>query len=269
MSARIFRDLGLVPLALHCIVLEERLLAQLESNAQKVSLQVLKLQLSLPGIMKASLEEKLTALRGCDALLRLNVESEFFPLMGIQASILRVIPVEMVPTGLRAKFEERLHQLQEPLRGFFRSASNASPTREDVVALVKQLPEAQDHQYLAYQINPILPALANALQHAVDLKDADLYLLASGAFAQTGSLESLGLVAALFRNGVRCVIAPPWPLDIEVIQHWLPAFLNAMMHDKPVGEAAADARDAVRMQIDHPCAWGQLHVYGDQEFRLT
>lgn len=86
---------------------------------------------------------------------------------------------------------------------------------------------------------------------------------------QSGNTETLGLVSSLLRAGVRCVIAPPWPLDIEVVRYWLPAFLEAMDRGKCVGDAVAEARDAVRVELDHPCAWGQLHVYGDQLFRLA
>lgn len=86
---------------------------------------------------------------------------------------------------------------------------------------------------------------------------------------QKGSAEALGLVTSLFRVGVRCVIAPPWPLDIEVVQHWLPTFLASMDEGNSVGVSATLARDAVRMELDHPCAWGQLHIYGDQNFRMT
>ncbi len=87
--------------------------------------------------------------------------------------------------------------------------------------------------------------------------------------SQTGSNETLGLVSSLLREGVRCIVAPPWPLDIEVVQYWLPAFLAAMDEGECVGYAAEIARTEVRKQLDHPCAWGQLHVYGDQCFRLA
>jgi hypothetical protein len=42
-----------------------------------------------------------------------------------------------------------------------------------------------------------------------------------------------------------------------------------MEDGKTVGEAAVAACNAVRNELDHPCAWGQLHVYGDQQFELT
>ncbi len=33
---------------------------------------------------------------------------------------------------------------------------------------------------------------------------------------QIGNEETTGLVTELLREGVRCVVAPPWPLDIHV-----------------------------------------------------
>jgi hypothetical protein len=73
----------------------------------------------------------------------------------------------------------------------------------------------------------------------------------------------------LFRVGVRCVVAAPWPLDIQVVEHWLPAFLDSMNGGETVGKAAERARNAVRLKIDHPCAWAQMHVYGDQNYSLA
>ena len=85
---------------------------------------------------------------------------------------------------------------------------------------------------------------------------------------QTGNEETTGLVTELLREGVRCVVAPPWPLDIHVVRAWLPAFLAGMKAGERAGEAARQALQAVRAAIDHPCAWAQLHVYGDQATTL-
>lgn len=567
MAARIFRNLHDAPFALRCIALEKEFLSKINPSAQSVSLEVLHLQIALPAILNSPLEDQLKALEHSEELLRLGEASELYPLTAIQASILRLLPSAKVPLGIQSNFQERLKALPESLQRVLRSANNPEPTKAEIAALIEALPDAQDHQYLAYQISSALPAVSNALRFALDSGDPELYFLAAGAFAQpslgvqsappaaqpnrssilrtttleglrsgkletverysfirlatssvqqlqscldekecaliisgepgfqpscilvsynsvvgprlitswsteafgnwassfkknlywnkpkqfipgldslgppvhqiksifanlslglvevpekltivpaahlvgftwqlspfkdgflgektclaiapsaawlvaarttpwtgepkrkawigsaesqdstlialreqvgphldahgflqssahapfdfgnseiafigahggtgiadyfrsvsdrvnyfapsefarmlagcgcvilavcsggrsdrkSGNLETLGLVSALFRNGVRCAVAPPWPLDIEVVQYWLPAFLDAMDHGQSVGEAATKARDAVRNQLDHPCAWGQLHVYGDQQFRL-
>ena len=85
---------------------------------------------------------------------------------------------------------------------------------------------------------------------------------------QDGSEETIGLVSHLFNVGVRCVIAPPWPLDIDVMKYWLPAFMRSLVDGMPTGQAAKEAQVTVRATLDHPCAWGQMHIYGDQMFAL-
>lgn len=571
LASRIFRDLHLAPSALRCIALERSLLAKLNHPGQVVSLEVLEIQIRLPSVLKSSGEIAVRALEHSEKLFQKEVEGEAFALAGIQASILRIIPASIVPNEILVNFQRRVDSMPEPLRSRLKTAASLTPTKEDVAAIIEALPEAQDHHYLAYQITSSLPALSNALRHAVESNDKELFLMAAGAFAQpslgvqvassstperaakassilrtttleglkngvvdsirqfsfsrltsitmsqlqgcladseaalvissepgfqpcgmlvtrdsvsspqpiiswsldsfrvwkatfkerfywekpanfmpgfdtlkppsreirqvveglslglgelpkqltilaashlfgftwqlsphgsgflteytglavapsaawlvasrtlpwsgktdrkawigssettdntlialrqyvgpclqehcfstssdfgpfdfagsevafvgahggtgmadyfrsisdrvnhfspaelarmlagcgcvilavcsggrsdrqSGSEEALGVVSSLFRAGVRCVIAPPWPLDIEVVKYWLPAFLEAMDSGETAGEAAVKARDNVRQELDHPCAWGQMHLYGDQNFRLT
>lgn len=87
------------------------------------------------------------------------------------------------------------------------------------------------------------------------------------ADSQANTEETLGLVSSLLRVGVRCVVGAPWPLDPELVAHWLPVFLEKMDEGASVGEANHAAQTAVKVAFDHPCAWGQMHLYGDQDFR--
>ena len=572
MASRIFRDLHVSTLAFRCIALEKDLLSKINSSVQDASLDVLELQILLPTLMASSLEMQLSALGRSEELAQMRIEGELYPLVAIQASILRLIPDEHVPLDILKNFRERVDSVPEALQITFRATSAKKPTKEEIAAIIEAVPEAQDHHYLAYQITPSLPAFANALRSAVDSGDKELFFMAAGPFAQpslgvqiagspprdakpaeasstifrtttleglssrtfeqvqqfsfarlasisieqlqgclmgsevvqiiasepgshplgmlvsrdsvsspgslsswsldsfakwkwthkeklewfkpagfvpgldsleppvqvikevvenlslglnelpdkltilppahlfgfswglsphnggflaehtslaiapsaawlvasrtstwsgsparkawigsaettdntlivlrsyvedclkehqflvsrdfapsnfsrcelafigahggtgmggffrsvsdrvnhfspselaqmlagcgcvilavcsggrsdrqSGSEETLGLVTALFRAGVRCVIAPPWPLDIDVVKYWLPAFLRALDAGATTGEAAVKARDAVRQELDHPCAWGQMHLYGDQNFRL-
>ena len=86
--------------------------------------------------------------------------------------------------------------------------------------------------------------------------------------AQHGSEEALGLAAALLRAGVRCVIAPPWPMYVDVMDCWLPAFLQAAENGAMMDDAAEQGRIAVAERFDHPLPKLQLHIYGDGAFRV-
>lgn len=76
-----------------------------------------------------------------------------------------------------------------------------------------------------------------------------------------------GLVLRLLDAGVRCVVAPPWPLNIKVTEIWLPVFLEAISRVS-INHAAFEASAAVRAVYDNPCAWASLQVYGDGLFRI-
>jgi len=108
---------------------------------------------------------------------------------------------------------------------------------------------------------------------AVLLENAGCVVLAvcSGGRSDTqhGSEEALGLTAALLRAGVRCVIAPPWPLVIDVMDRWLPAFLHAVDAGATMSEAAKEGQIAIGQRFDHPLPKLQLHLYGDAAFRVV
>lgn len=80
--------------------------------------------------------------------------------------------------------------------------------------------------------------------------------------------ETMGLVTELFRANVRNVIAPTWPLHVNVAELWLPAFLENFLAGKTLGRSSNDASVKVREKFDHPCAWNAMQVYGDGSFSL-
>jgi tetratricopeptide (TPR) repeat protein len=76
--------------------------------------------------------------------------------------------------------------------------------------------------------------------------------------------ETFGLVGRLLRRDVRAVIAPPAPLRNNLPAIWLAPFLECLRQGKPIGDAHAIACAVVREQFPHPCAWGALQLFGDQ-----
>ncbi|MCB9108915.1 MAG: hypothetical protein H6633_32425 [Anaerolineales bacterium] len=86
---------------------------------------------------------------------------------------------------------------------------------------------------------------------------------------QVGSSETVGLVSELLRMDVKCVVAPPWPLHVNIAEIWLPPFLEYLSSGYSVGHSSYIASREVAKKYDNPCAWGILHVYGDASFKLA
>jgi hypothetical protein len=84
---------------------------------------------------------------------------------------------------------------------------------------------------------------------------------------QTRSSETMGLVADLLRNGVRCVIAPSWSLHLEVAGLWLPPFLSNIASGETIGRSAHNAAREVNKTYDNPCAWAALQLFGDATWK--
>jgi hypothetical protein len=85
---------------------------------------------------------------------------------------------------------------------------------------------------------------------------------------ELGSSETLGVVSELLKLNVRSVVAPPWPLHLDVATVWLPPFLRSLSDGHPVAYSAHQASRKVREKYDNPCAWGALQVYGDATYTL-
>lgn len=89
---------------------------------------------------------------------------------------------------------------------------------------------------------------------------------AGSAQVKHQSADSHGLAISILANGVRVVIACPWPLTTDSAREWLPAFLAEIDQGIPVRKAAWSAAHSVRSKIAHLCGWAPLHVYGDGDF---
>ncbi|MES2438554.1 MAG: CHAT domain-containing protein [Verrucomicrobiota bacterium] len=185
MAARILRDLSIVPAALHCIAVEKQLLTKADAmKGEEIPLEVFEMQLRIMGLDGEKKEVLLQTLARSQELLEMGVSSELYPLTAVQANILRILSPEKCPTKIVEDFQRRVASFPPQLGSMLRMTACLNPTREDMVALLRGLPDAQDHEYLAYQMHLALPALSNALRHAVVTGDSELFVLASGAFAQ-------------------------------------------------------------------------------------
>lgn len=79
-----------------------------------------------------------------------------------------------------------------------------------------------------------------------------------------GASTTIGLVKRLLDEGCSAVIAPPWPLDVSVPPHWLPAFLAAWSSGTCVIDACCAANEVVRARLgDDPGKYLAMSVYGN------
>jgi hypothetical protein len=79
-----------------------------------------------------------------------------------------------------------------------------------------------------------------------------------------GASAVVGFVKRLLSRGVRAVIAPPWPLNVEVPPYWLPTFLDQWSAGAPAIDACFQANLAVRASgRNDPQDCLAMTVYGD------
>jgi hypothetical protein len=81
--------------------------------------------------------------------------------------------------------------------------------------------------------------------------------------------ETLGVIANLLRKEAKAVIAPPAPLSFLVPQLWLAPFLDSLSKGDSVANAHRVGLEVIRKNLEHPCAWNSLQLFGDCEFRFT
>ena len=79
--------------------------------------------------------------------------------------------------------------------------------------------------------------------------------------------ETCSLVTELFEHGVQTVIAPVWPLAIDVAEIWLPEFLAQFTTGETAMNASFAAARKVETRFSNPCAWAAMHLYGDGSAR--
>lgn len=76
--------------------------------------------------------------------------------------------------------------------------------------------------------------------------------------------RTVGLPRQLLDQGVRAVIASPWPLDVKVTYTWLEPFMNAWNEGKSVLQATKVANELVAIRLgDNPQYSLAMCVYGD------
>lgn len=76
--------------------------------------------------------------------------------------------------------------------------------------------------------------------------------------------RTVGLPRQLLNEGVRAVVASPWPLDVKVTYTWLEPFINAWNSGVTVLEATKVANDAVARRLgDNPQYSLAMSAYGD------
>ncbi len=75
---------------------------------------------------------------------------------------------------------------------------------------------------------------------------------------------AMGLPQMLLSHGCRAVLASPWPLDISVPKHWLPAFLAMWESGATVTEANFLANKAIEKSFSfHPAHRLAMNLFGD------
>jgi|GEM_PF-6798022 len=80
--------------------------------------------------------------------------------------------------------------------------------------------------------------------------------------------ETCSLVTELFECGVQSILAPVWPLHIDVAEIWLREFLRLFTSGDTVMNASFAAGNKVAERFPNPCAWAAMHLYGDGSVQL-
>ena len=92
-----------------------------------------------------------------------------------------------------------------------------------------------------------------------------LFVCSGGRFDKHPLANTMvGLPKELLDRENSAVIASPWPLDLRVPSHWLPAFLNAWNEGKPLIDANYEANRAVEAAMgDSPEYCMAMTLYGN------
>jgi hypothetical protein len=104
--------------------------------------------------------------------------------------------------------------------------------------------------------------LANAVRKSAVVI---LFICSGGRLDTHPNAETtIGLVRQILDAGCATVIAAPWPLDIRVPSHWLPAFLKHWTAGQTVIEASYAGNQNVAQQMgDSPLDSLAMNVFGD------
>jgi len=85
----------------------------------------------------------------------------------------------------------------------------------------------------------------------------------------TNTTETRGVITALLAVGVRTIVASQWPVSLEVIQYWLPSFLESVSKGKTIGESIFEMRRIISKHINDDAAPATFCVIGDPTYAFT
>lgn len=95
-----------------------------------------------------------------------------------------------------------------------------------------------------------------------------LFICHSGSYKKELFRNTVtSLVKAMHSKGFETVIAPFWPLHVDVPEHWLPEFITSMESGMPISQSAHLANLKVKEKMNSPSAWCCLHTYGNPSVR--
>jgi len=125
----------------------------------------------------------------------------------------------------------------------------------------------EDARFFRAVMDDVALAIASsALSGALaDIGVVVLFVCSGGRLDKhPGASTTVGLVKRLLDEGCGTVLASPWPVDVSVPPHWLPAFLAAWSSGTCVMDACFAANQAVRARLgDDPGKYFAMSVYGN------
>jgi len=186
LAARALRDCHAHPLAYIPVEMERSII---EQSGRSESLlhrnRVLHATLKVREVVAgASVAEMVAMLEELQTLLSRESESDVFPLISLQATILRQLPSAEVPADIAATFRDRLLSIPENLRHLLSGTAFREHSTEQVRDAIRRMPHARYADDLKFQIGTALPFFCNAIDQSEETQDAELFLVASGAISQ-------------------------------------------------------------------------------------
>lgn len=101
-------------------------------------------------------------------------------------------------------------------------------------------------------------------EHLAETRCVVLLVCHSGQIdRQAFTQETRGLVASLLRQGVDCVVAAPWPLDIRFVGPWFAHFMATNPRQSIAMRVDSSLAVLSKSYDDHPVIRTLMTVYGD------
>ncbi len=186
LTCRIFRDLGLLDIALQSLDMERHLREKhgLLSKSIEMQLQQLSIVIRLRGDRDIPTEELFSLFHECSSLIEESLETG--PLLGCQASILWEIRKRRVkvdsPTV--SQYEKRLEKLPLAIANYYRKAIETDITVHDIDAVLRLVGQTRSLSDLGFQTKMIEILLRESITFACSTGDAELFVKACAYLAQ-------------------------------------------------------------------------------------